>query len=385
MELRLLIRRLGRSLTISQKLDVAKRRERLRARVDSFNRTAMNFLGRNTLQTILENVSLLSEEFDMDDVLQIDDPLPTENFEPGTAQVFFAEGAPAAGMNPHDVALAKAGRAAAAARSATEAIEHINIALPSTLGLAELKARQLESLLWKEYELRKGQANEALQGVRVSIANLSFEYGKKLRKIKKSKVKKTRAWAGVQSVGRVLHHHRLIYAHAVAALQKLGDPENIVGILYKPLEVKDMKANTAIADPNAAGQRNLRPAWFWAAELSGDTDDNSRLAECEWLQPSSIISKFDLVHRVNWLRARGRYHRWREEFNITSHEMEWVTRFFMHQMKKWTMWKDSAITGGKNGHVCYAEAHIDIWKRLAEDANKRFADANSQYKQLILL
>lgn len=386
MELRLLIRKLGRSLTTAQKLDLAKRRERLRARVDTFNRTAMNFLGRNIMQSISENVSLLAEEFDMDDVIQIDDPLPIENVDRNAPQAMFAEGAPPAALSPAQVAQAKADRAVAAARSAIEAVEHVKISLPSTLGAATLEARQLQSLMWKEYELRKGQANEALQKVRESIANLSFEYGKKLRKIKKSKVKKTRAWAGVQSVSRVLYHHRLIYAHAVAALRKLGDPEQIVGIFYKPLEVKDMKANTSIADPNAAGQRNVRPAWFWGSDLSGDMDDNSRMAECEWHETSRhSIVKGHLVHRVNWLRARARYHRWREEFNITSHEMEWVTRFFMHQMKKWTMWKDLATTGGKNGHVCYAEAQIDIWKRLGEDADKRFAEANIQYKKLILL
>jgi len=61
----------------------------------------------------------------------------------------------------------------------------------------------------------------------------------------------------VQSIGRVLYHHHLIYAHAVTALQNLGDPEKPMGILYKLLEVKDMKANTSIADPNAASQRNV--------------------------------------------------------------------------------------------------------------------------------
>ena len=167
---------------------------------------------------------------------------------------------------------------------------------------------------------------------------------------------------------------------------RLGDPKNVVGMLYKSLEVKDMKANTAIADPNTTSQRNVQLAWFWASNLSSDMDDNSRMAECGWLKTSpQWISKCHLVHWVNWLHARGRYHCWREGFNITSHEMEWVTRFFMLQMKKWTMWKDLAITGGKNGHVCYAEGQIDIWKRLAEDENTRFAEANSQYKQLILL
>ena len=68
--------------------------------------------------------------------------------------------------------------------------------------------------------------------------NLSFEYGKKLRKIKKSKVKKTRAWAGVQSIGRVLHHHLLIYAQVVIALQHLGDPERLVGVYTNHLRSK---------------------------------------------------------------------------------------------------------------------------------------------------
>ena len=282
MDIRLLIRFIGKSPTTAQKLDLAKRRERLRARMDTFNRTAMIFMGRNIQQSISENVSLLREEFDMDDILQIDDPLPTENLDSNAPQVVFAEGAPTGHLTPAEVALAKASRASAAARSALEAVEHIRIPLPSTLGDAELKARQLESLLWKEYELRKGQANESLQGVRVSIANLSFEYGKKLRKIKKSKVKKTRAWAGVQSVGRVLHRHRLIYAQAVSALRCLGDPERLVGSIYKALEVKDMKANTSVADPNAAGQRNVRLAWFWGGDLSSDMNDNSRMVECEW-------------------------------------------------------------------------------------------------------
>ena len=57
----------------------------------------------------------------------------------------------------------------------------------------------------------------------------------------------------------------------------------------------------------------------------------------------------------------------------------------MHQIKKWSAWSDVAAAGGKSGHVCYAEAQIDIWKRLGEDADHRFAAANSQYKQLMQL
>jgi len=37
----------------------------------------------------------------------------------------------------------------------------------------------------------------------------------------------------------------------------------------------------------------------------------------------------------------------------------------------------------ETGYVCYAEAQIDIWKRLGEDVDKWFAKANSQYTQLM--
>jgi len=55
-------------------------------------------------------------------------------------QAIFVEGAPTGCLTPAEVALAKASWAAAAARSALEAVEHIKIPLPSTLGAAELKA-----------------------------------------------------------------------------------------------------------------------------------------------------------------------------------------------------------------------------------------------------
>jgi len=140
MALWLLIRSLGKSLTTHQKLDLAKHWERLQARVDAFNQTTMNFLGRNIQQTISENVSLLSEEFNMDDELQIDDPLLMKNLDRNALQVIFVEGAPTGCLTPAEVALAKASQAAAAAQSALEAVEHIKIPLPSTLGVAELKA-----------------------------------------------------------------------------------------------------------------------------------------------------------------------------------------------------------------------------------------------------
>ena len=89
----------------------------------------MNFLGRNILQTISQNLSLLSEEFDMDDTLQIDDSLPMKNLKECSSQANFVDGVPVAGHNTADVALAKAGHTAAAAQSAIKVVEHVKIAV----------------------------------------------------------------------------------------------------------------------------------------------------------------------------------------------------------------------------------------------------------------
>ncbi|EDQ98237.1 uncharacterized protein LACBIDRAFT_336148 [Laccaria bicolor S238N-H82] len=177
------------------------------------------------------------------------------------------------------VAATKVAQAQAAALAAAEAVEHVKLALLSAMGEEHLQAHGLQHFLSKKYQLRQGQANDALQGVRVSLANLSFEYGRKLQKIKKSKVKKTRAWATVHAVGRTLHHHRQIYSYAIDAISRLGDPEKKIGRQYKPLLKEDMKANTAVADPNARGQSRAKPAWFWSSNLAGDMQDNERMVD----------------------------------------------------------------------------------------------------------
>jgi len=225
----------------------------------------MTFLAWNP--TLNQNQTLLREEFDMDDVLQIEDDL--------------AELGPS-GRAPDvaQVAATKAAQAQEAVLAAIEAVEHVKIALPSAMG-KEHQAHGLQVLLSKEYQLCQGQANDALQGIRVSIVNLSFEYGRKLRKIKKSKVKKTRAWATVHSVGRTLHLHHQIYSYAVSAISRLGNPEKMIGRQYKPLLKEDMKANTVVADPNVRGQSKAKPAWFWSSNLAGDMQDNEWMVECE--------------------------------------------------------------------------------------------------------
>jgi len=41
------------------------------------------------------------------------------------------------------------------------------------------------------------------------------------------------------------------------------------------------------------------------------------------------------VYHVNWLRARSRWDRWKEELLITGHEMVWIVLWFQKQAEVW--------------------------------------------------
>ena len=164
-ELRFFIHRVGNKPTTLQKVDIAKKRERLRVRIDAFNKMGMTILAWNP--AFNENQTLLREEFDMDDVLQMEDDLAELNLSGRVPDIMV-------------VSATKAAQAQAVALTAAEAVEHVEIALPSAMGKDHLRTHGLQDLLSKEYQLRQGQANDALEGVQVSLANLSFEYGRKL-------------------------------------------------------------------------------------------------------------------------------------------------------------------------------------------------------------
>ena len=66
--------------------------------------------------------------------------------------------------------------------------------------------------------------------------------------------------------------------------------------------------------------------------------------------------------RVNWLRAKSRRDRWREENVLLKSELEWSWRFFLHQEGKWRERSTFALGGWR----CYALKQVYTWKYFAE-------------------
>lgn len=99
--------------------------------------------------------------------------------------------------------------------------------------------------------------------------------------------------------------------------------------------------------------------------------------------PAGIYSDPLLVYRVHWLAARERCQRWEEELAITTHKMEWTTRYFLAKAKQWTLLRDRVTAGGnmdhRSGQVCYAERQRSMWCDFAAHAQSRYQIVNPSF------
>lgn len=243
---------LGKSPTRSEQLDLVKRRQRLRLRIDSFAKKAMQILGEELLDHISldtedPNVSIVViRELDSESESDCDSPpLPL----PDTASPHIFETHPEVQPLPFPSAVPKQ--------------------IWDQFG-------NLRSLLKKEAQLREGQCNDCLDDVRDALINLSFEFKKKVRPARGNR-QRTRAWSGVRALNRKLRLSRRHYNLTQERLVQICGDE--ITIKFPVLLKSDCRYSEVIADPNARGQSNKRLSWFWSSVQGvGNTD---YATECE--------------------------------------------------------------------------------------------------------
>ena len=159
------------------------------------------------------------------------------------------------------------------------------IFLPSTIGHEQCKIMGLQNMVKRELALRQGEANDALEAIRIGIGEKSFRFRKQLRS-SKSKVQKTRSWDAIHTVDRKLMQNCSIYKQARHAMTRLGATQAILGH-YKRITLEDLQTNTAVQEPNARGQRNQELSWIWKMPGVSLTNQETLLHECEKLCPFS--------------------------------------------------------------------------------------------------
>ena len=150
--------------------------------------------------------------------------------------------------------------------------------LPLPSNMFSPKQREaLESLISVERELRMGQANDALEGLRIGLANKSLLLLTDVNQSSSTK-QSTRAWSSVRNSQSQILFHARSYQRAWGALRSVGTPEDL--LVYQKLEEKDLVVVKDITMAKRYGQGSETLAWFWRIGPSKDSMTKEWMEEC---------------------------------------------------------------------------------------------------------
>jgi hypothetical protein len=130
-----------------------------------------------------------------------------------------------------------------------------------------------------EMRLRIKQATRYLVLVRESVAEKSFQYSHVMRAAP-SKGVRTRSRAVVATLNDGIASFCRIYGRARAALVRLGADSTILG-KFRILLKEDVKASTAIINPNMAGSSSLQLSWIWQTHSLDADQTPAGMRECK--------------------------------------------------------------------------------------------------------
>ena len=147
--------------------------------------------------------------------------------------------------------------------------ERRSLHLPSSLETSPLRQAELT--------LRMKQVTRYLAAVREAVAEKSFQYSNVMR-LRSTNAVRTRSRTVIIRVTERISHYARIYTRAREALVRLGADE-ITLKTFQVLTRDDVKASTAILDPNTPGASTIRLSWIWQTRLSGSAPETMK--ECE--------------------------------------------------------------------------------------------------------
>jgi hypothetical protein len=230
-----------------------------------------------------------------------------------------------------------------------------------------------------ELNLRIKQATRYLAAVREAVAEKSFQYSHVMRSAPSVGVR-TRSRTVIKRVSDRIAHYSRVYCRARAALVRLGADERLLRT-FQLLSRDDVKASTAIRDPNSHGSSTLRLSWIWetGTGTSGSADAMRECKPCRLTR--DLTTDYPQVQRVHWVRARAQKNRWQEELLLVKYEMQWTTRSFLHKAREWqARFEEPNIDRGPQAYAARQSAQ---WRYMALDADRLFRSANSEYTSLI--
>ena len=236
-------------------MGLESRRQRLAKRIRLFQKKAEKFMG-------AQDDDDLEDQYDGAEWDHLEVGYEADHDEDDAEEVrFFSDGGPMPDQGP------------------SVPPEKENLNMPSNVGAAAGRERGLEALMAEEIELRCGQANDALQKIRIALGYKSVLYRTSVRQATSQRMK-LRAFDEVHSVEKTVQQNTRIYALARKALVAL---EAKPGLLekYKVLKREDLKVSSALIEANTRGLRNTSLSWIWAQDVARDAQGSEWMTECK--------------------------------------------------------------------------------------------------------
>ena len=242
---------LRRSSPTKDQTWIQDKRELLQAKIEAFHSQAPQFIQLDTaptttqaqLEKSFDNLGLNLEESD-EEALFLDDELGWEEGDRETP------------------------------------IEQVKLWLPSSFTKLERVQMGIERIATVEIELWEGQANDALEALRASLAEKSLRFRTEVKPAKSQKTM-TRAWDSIHKADKqirdAVHHYQL----ARSALGELGAPRELLS-QYQGIQKKDLKMSRDIVEENRVGQRSSELPWFWRLDGKWDNDRGEFVKECKY-------------------------------------------------------------------------------------------------------
>jgi hypothetical protein len=130
--------------------------------------------------------------------------------------------------------------------------------LPSYFGVKLCEKLDRVQVMKVEVELREGQAYDALEELRVALAQRALLYRTKVRNSDNTK-DTAKAWTSVNNKSASINKHVATYRNAYQALKSL----DALNDKLLPLSSDDLKLPSDITEENRIGQKSDSLAWFW--------------------------------------------------------------------------------------------------------------------------
>ncbi|KAG2108111.1 hypothetical protein BD769DRAFT_1366002, partial [Suillus cothurnatus] len=158
--------------------------------------------------------------------------------------------------------------------------EDMGLWMPSSVPHDQVTSAHLLALQAEELELRRGQANDCLEKIRLALGDKAVIYRQHFRSADS-------VWTGTRSKQEAQRCHIKIdkyvqsYQRARSAMERLGMDQESLETVYQEILAEQLSIDQEVTEENRFGQGSDKLAWFWRVNNGKQDQTDTWMDECE--------------------------------------------------------------------------------------------------------